>query len=106
MARRTKYSREMRERAVALVMECQAEYDSQWEAICSIAAKVNVSTETLRKWVRQAEVDAGQRPGTSSEESAELKRLRRENAELRRANEILKTASVFFARELDPRLPR
>lgn len=93
VARRMKYSREVRERAVALVMECQAEYDSQWEAIRLIAAKVNVSTETLRKWVRQAEVDAGQRPGTSSEESDELKRLRRENAELRRANEILKAAS-------------
>jgi transposase len=106
MARRTKYSREVRERAVTLVMECQQEYDSQWEAIRSIAAKVNVSTETLRKWVRQAETDAGLRPGASSEESAELKRLRRENAELRRANEILKAASAFFARELDPRLPR
>ena len=106
MARRTKYSREMRERAVALVLECQQEYDSQWEAIRSIAAKVNVSTETLRKWVRQAEVDAGTRPGATSEESAEVKRLRRENAELRRANEILKAASAFFARELDPRPPR
>lgn len=106
MGRRLKYSREMRERAVALVMECQADYDSQWEAIRSIAAKVNVSTETLRKWVRQAEVDAGQRPGTSSAESDEVKRLRRENAELRRANEILKAASAFFARELDPRPPR
>ncbi|MCP2238225.1 transposase [Prauserella halophila] len=101
-----RYSREMRERAVALVRECQSEYDSQWEAICSIAAKVNVSSETLRKWLRQAEVDAGQRPGVSSEESAELKRLHRENAELRRSNEILKAASAFFARELDPRPPR
>lgn len=101
-----RYSREMRERAVALVRESQSEYDSQWEAICSIAAKVNVSSETLRKWLRQAETDAGQRPGTASEESAELKRLRRENAELRRSNEILKAASAFFARELDPRPPR
>jgi transposase len=75
-------------------------------AICSVAAKLNVSGETVRKWVRQAEVDGGTRPGASSEESAELKRLRRENAELRRANEILKAASAFFARELDPRLPR
>ena len=80
-------------------------YSSQWEALCSVAAKVGVSGETLRKWVRQAEVDAGARPGSTSDESAELKRLRRENHELRRANEILKAASAFFARELDPRLP-
>ena len=101
-----RYSREFRERAVALVLEHQSEYESQWEAIRSIAAKVNVSTEGLRRWVRQAEVDAGARAGTTSEESDEVKRLRRENAELRRANEILKAASAFFARELDPRPPR
>jgi transposase len=106
MARRTRYSREVRERAVALVFEQVEQYSSQWEAICSVAAKVNVSGETLRKWVRQAEVDAGTRAGTSSEESAELRRLRRENSELRRANEVLKAAASFFARELDPRLPR
>ncbi|MBP2325885.1 transposase [Kibdelosporangium banguiense] len=81
-------------------------YSSEWETICSVAAKVGVSGETLRKWVRQAEVDAGARSGTSSEESAELTRLRREVAELRRANDILKAASAFFARELDPRPPR
>jgi transposase len=101
-----RYSREFRERAVGLVFEQVGQYGSQWEAICSVAAKLNVSGETVRKWVRQAEVDAGARPGASSEESAELKRLRREVAELRRANEILKAASVFFARELDPRPPR
>lgn len=101
-----RYSREFRERAVGLVFEQVEQYGSQWEAICSVAAKLNVSGETVRKWVRQAEVDAGARPGTSSEESAELKRLRREVAELRRANEILKAASAFFARELDPRPPR
>ena len=106
MAQRVRYSREFRERAVALVFEQVGQYGSQWEAICSVAAKVNVSSETVRKWVRQAEVDAGARSGTSSEESAEVKRLRREVAELRRANEILKAASAFFARELDPRLPR
>jgi len=101
-----RYSREFRERAVGLVFEQVEQYGSQWEAICSVAAKVGVSGETLRKWVRQAEIDAGARLGVSSEESAEVKRLRRENAELRRANEILKAASAFFARELDPRLPR
>jgi transposase len=106
MAQRTRYSREFRESAVALVFEQVEQHASQWEAICSVAAKLNVSGETVRKWVRQAEVDAGTRPGASSEESAELKRLRRENAELRRANEILKAASAFFARELDPRPPR
>jgi transposase len=106
MARRTRYSPELRGRAVALVFEQVGQYGSQWEAIVSVAAKVNVSSETLRRWVRQAEVDAGSRAGTTSEDSEELKRLRRENAELRRANEILKAASAFFARELDPRLPR
>ena len=77
-------------------------YDSQWAAIGAVAQKLGVgSTETVRKWVRQAEVDAGQRAGTSSEESVEIKRLKREVAELRRANEILKAASAFFAAELD-----
>ena len=106
MAGRTRYSREFREHAVGLVFEQVEQYSSQWEAICSVAAKLNVSGETVRKWVRQVEVDAGTRPGASSAESAELKRLRREVAELRRANEILKAASAFFARELDPRPPR
>jgi transposase len=106
MARRSKYPHELRERAVKLVFEQVGQYASQWETICSVAAKVGVSSETLRKWVRQAEVDAGARAGVSSEDSEQLEQLRRENAELRRANEILKAASAFFARELDPRLPR
>jgi transposase len=106
MARSSRHPREVRERAVALVFEQVEQYSSQWEAICSVAAKVNVSGETLRRWVRQAEVDAGKRPGTSSEESAELRKLRAEVRELRRANEILKAAAGFFARELDPRPPR
>ena len=107
MARSKAYPRDVRERAVALVFEQvkTGQYGTQWVAIRSVAAKIGASGETVRKWVRQAEVDAGARPGTSSEESAELKRLRRENSELRRANEILKAASAFFARELDPRLP-
>jgi transposase len=106
MSGKTRHPREVRERAVALVFEQVGQYSSQWEAIESIAGKVGVSAETLRRWVRQAEVDAGTRPGTTSEDSAELKKLRRENSELRRANEILKAASIFFARELDPRPPR
>jgi transposase len=91
---------------VALVVETQSEYGSQWEAIVSIAAKVGVWAESLRRWVRQAEVDAGARAGTTSDDAEALRELRRENRELRRANEILKAASAFFARELDPRLPR
>ena len=85
-----------------MVAEVRPDYPSDWPAICAVASRLGIgSGETLRRWVRQAEVDAGQRPGTSSEESAEIKKLKRENAELRRANEILKAASAFFAAELD-----
>jgi len=85
-----------------MVAEVRPDYLSDWPAIVAVAGKLGIgSAETLRKWVRQAEVDAGQRPGVTSEDSAEIKRLKRENAELRRANEILKAASVFFAAELD-----
>lgn len=106
MAGRTRYTREFRERAVALVVEHRGEYESQWDAIRSIAGKVNVSTETLRKWVRQAEIDAGERPGARSADQEKIRELQREVKELRRANEILKAASAFFARELDPQPPR
>jgi transposase len=96
------YPPELRERAVRMVAEVRPEYPSDWPAICAVAQKLGIgSAETLRKWVRQAEVDAGTRPGVTSEESAEMRRLKRENAELRRANEILKAASAFFAAELD-----
>jgi transposase len=91
---------------VALVLETQSDYGSQWEAIVSVAEKVGVSGESLRRWVRQAEVDAGHRAGTAAADAEALGELRRENRELRRANEILKAAAAFFARELDPRLPR
>ena len=101
MAQPSRHSAEVRERAVRLVAEHRDEYSSEWAAICSIAEKFGVTSETLRTWVRRAQVDQGQRPGTTSEESAELKRLRRENAELKRANEILKSAASFFAAELD-----
>ena len=108
MTRRNQhYPPELRERAVRMVAEVTPNYDSQWAAIVAVAQKLGVGTaETVRKGVRQAEIDAGQRPGTSSEESAEIKRLKREVAELRRANEILKAASAFFAAELDRPSPR
>ena len=96
------YPPELRERAVRMVAEVKGDYPSEWAAITAVAAKLGIGTaETLRKWVRRAEVDAGARPGVSSEDHAEIKRLKRENAELRRANEILKAASTFFAAELD-----
>jgi transposase len=97
---------EVRERAVRLVREHEGEYPSQWAAITSIATKCGMTPETLRKWVRNTEVDSGKRPGLTTEERQRLQTLERENRELRRANEILKAASAFFARELDPRLPK
>jgi transposase len=103
---RPPYPAEVRERAVRMVFDHQDEYPSQWKAIESISAKLSINHETLRQWVRRVETDAGQRPGLTSDERARLKQLEKENAELRRANEILKAASAFFARELDPRLPR
>jgi transposase-like protein len=104
MGKPSRYSPEVRERAVRMVFEHQAEYDSQWAAIGSIAAKLGCTTETLRNWVRQAERDAGKRPGLTTDERERLKKLERENHELRRANEILRKASAFFAQaELDRR---
>jgi transposase len=89
-----------------MVAEVRPDYPSDWPAICAVASRLGIgSAETLRKWYRQAQVDGGARPGVTSAEHAEIKRLKRENAELRRANEILKAASAFFAAELD-RPPR
>ena len=92
---------EFRERALRLVEESMPDHETEYEAIRLVAKKLGISTEALRRWRRQAEVDAGARPGVSSAEHAEIKRLKRENAELRRANDILKAASAFFAAELD-----
>ena len=100
--RHGQYPPELRERAVRLVAECRADHGSEWEAMRSVAQKLGIgTTETVRKWVRRAEVDAGARSGVTSEESAELRRLKAEVKELRRANEILKAAAGFFAAELD-----
>ena len=100
----TKYSPEVRERAVRMVFEHQGDHGSQWAAIASIAAKIGCTPETLRLWVRQGERDAGRRAGPTSAESERIKALERENRELRQANEILRKASAYFAQaELDRR---
>lgn len=99
-----RFSPEVRERAVRLVFAHQAEYPSQWAAIVSIAGKIGCSTQTLTNWVRQAERDTGRRDGMTTSERERLKSLERENRELRRANEILRKASAYFAQaELDRR---
>ena len=99
-----KYSPETRERAVRLVLEHEEEYRSQWAAIESIAEKIGCTTQTLRNWVRQAERDVGRRPGLKTDERERLKDLEREVRELKRANEILRKASAYFAQaELDRR---
>jgi transposase-like protein len=104
MGKQGRYPAELRERAVRLVFEQQAAHESQWAAIESIAAKMGCTAETLRKWVRQAERDAGARPGLTTSERDRLKELERENRELKRANEILRKASAYFAQaELDRR---
>ncbi len=104
MGRRSRYSPEVRERSVRMVWEQEQEHDSQWAAIRSIAGKIGCTGETLRKWVRQAERDAGRRPGLTTDERQRLKDQEREIRELKRANEILRKASAFFAQaELDRR---
>jgi transposase len=107
MSETVRYPAELRERAIRMVREHRSDYASEWAAIISVAGKLGIGApETLRKWIRRAEVDGGQRSGLTTAEHQRLVQLERENRELRRANEILKAATVFFARELDPRLPR
>lgn len=102
MGRPKQYSREVRERAVRLVLENEGEHSSRWAAICSIAGKIGCVPETLRTWVVQAERDSGKREGLTTAEKARVKELEREIKELRRANSILRDAAAFFAKaELD-----
>ena len=98
-----KYPAEARERAVRMVLDRLADYPSVWSAAQALGPKLDIGPETLRKWVMQAQIDGGQRSGPTSDELAEIKRLRAENRDLKEANEILRAASIFFARELDPR---
>lgn len=106
MAAGKAYPAELRERAVRMVFEVRKEMGSTRGSIKRVGERLGINPETLRNWVRQAEVDSGQRPGTSTADAQRIAELEREVRELRRANEILKAASAFFARELDPKLPR
>ena len=102
MKKSIRFSPEVRERAVRMVMEAGGQYESQWAAIESIAAKIGCTAETLRKWVRQGERDSGMRPGPTTADQQRIKELEREVRELRKTNEILKLASAYFAQaELD-----
>jgi transposase len=101
-----KYPDEVRERAVRMVFQIRRDSGQQQGAVARVADQLGVNRETLRNWVKQAEIDGGQRPGTSTVDAQRMAELEREVRELRRANEILKAAASFFARELDPRLPK
>jgi len=105
MTRGKSFSPEFRERAVRMLKEQRSEYPSEWAAICSLAEKVGAGPETVRKWLRHSEAASPGPASISADEQTRLRELERENRELRRANEILKAASVFFARELDPHVP-
>ncbi len=98
----SRYDKELKARAVRLVRDHVGDYDSEWAAMSAVSARLGMSTETLRKWVRQAEIDDGQRPGSTSEETAEVRALKRKCRELEQTVEILKAATGFFVRESDP----
>ena len=106
MASRKQHPAELRERAVAMVFELRAESGSTRGSLARVGERLGINPETLRNWVEKAEVDSGQRPGTTSDDKKRIADLEKEVRELRRANEILKAASAYFARELDPRYPR
>lgn len=98
-----KYPQELRERAVRMVLEIRQQTGERHGAVTRVAKELGVGVESLRQWVNQAEVDSGQRPGISTADAQRIAELERENRELRRANDILKAASIFFATELDGR---
>ena len=100
MSNSTRYSPELRERAVRMAIENRADYKSEWATFVGVSKLFGMSPETLRSWVRKAQIDSGSRPGLSSDERAKLKALERENKDLRRANAILQDASIFFATAL------
>ena len=106
MASRKQHPAELRERAVAMVFELRAESGSVRGTLARVGERLGINPETLRNWVEKAEVDSGQRPGTTTDDKKRIVDLEKEVRELRRANEILKAASAYFARELDPRFPR
>lgn len=106
MPAQRKYPDELRERAVKMVFEVREREGKGHGEIARVAGQLGVHREALRTWIRQADIDSGTRPGTTTEDKQRIAELERENRELRRANEILKAASAYFARELDPRLPR
>ena len=101
-----RYSRELRERAVRMVHEAISQHGPRLGTVTQIARQLGIGPESLRNWLKQAEIDAGQRAGVSTDQQRRIAELERENRELRRANEILKAASAFFAAELDPRPPK
>lgn len=101
-----RYPQELKDRAVRMVQEHRGDYGSEWQAITSVATKVGVHPDSLKAWLRREQIDAGQRAGLTTDEREHTKALEREVRELRRANEILKSASAFFARELDPQPKR
>ena len=99
----SRYDRETKSKAIRLVSEHVGDYASEWEAITTVAGRLGMSPETLRKWVRQAEIDAGDREGTTTAAAREIRELKRKNAELEQTVEVLKAATSFFVRESDPR---
>ncbi len=98
----SKYDADTKAKAVRLVREHAGDYESEWAAMTAISARLGMTTETLRKWVRQAEVDAGEAPGTPTESAREIRELKRKNRELEQTIEVLKAATTFFVRECDP----